>query len=773
MALKLFSLNNRFFLSNTVSIFLITLLILTLLLTQAVGQSLASQLPARFFEEYGAPMLVIEPQSGTIRQANHAAAKFYGYSISQLESMNIQQINALDIDDVKLERELAEQENRNYFIFPHRTSAGEIRTVEVHSWPLKSDAGETLLFSVVLDITGKKVAEASVLEYKDRLESLAESRYKQLVSAQDRINQIRWFTILVQLLVIALLIWNILNRRKAEQSLREKTTILEGLLNSIPDMIFFKSKDGKYLGCNAEFANFVNHDLQSIVGKTDLNLFPETVAKKYRQADRQVINSRQVVHTEEWTSFPDGSERLLDKLKAPLLDTNNEFIGVLGISRDITERYQHEQRIKFLAFYDPLTNLPNRYLFQEQLLETAKLLIPNEAIMVLAIIDLDHFKNINDALGHAKGDELLVALSLRLNNLLHENEVLARFGGDEFVLLLIEEGTDLALAEKQLEERLQLFQDTLSQPIRLGESEYLLASSLGASFNTEFNRDFADLLKEADIALYAAKEAGRATWRRFHPSMQVEVESRFELEGELRKALDNQQLRLYLQPKTNRDGIIYGTESLVRWEHPEKGLIFPDRFIPLAEDTGMILPLGEWVLKETLLQMKDYPHLTFAVNISPRQFRNPDFVGRVRYLIEETQADPKRLTLEVTEGLLITDFTQSSKRMLELQKLGISFSIDDFGTGYSSLSYLKKLPINELKIDRSFVDGLPDDSSDALLVETMMAVAKHLELSVVAEGVETAEQQAYLYSVGCNLHQGYFYGKPEPAAQLLARLKKP
>lgn len=743
---------------------------LAFLLSQAAGQTLASQLPARFFEEYGAVMLVIDPASGEIREANKAASQFYGYSIDQLKKMTIQQINALDPEDVALERELARQENRNYFVFPHRLANGEIRTVEVYSWPLVSDEGETLLFSVILDITGKKIAEASVLEYKDRLENLAETRYQQLINTQKHINQIMWVALLIQLLVIGLLLWNILVRRKTERKLQEKTTILEGLLNSIPDLIFFKNKSGVYLGSNDQFARYAGKTPAELVGQTDHQIFDARQAKHFHQTDLQVIASKQVVHTEEWTRFPDGSERLLDKIKAPLITSNNEYLGVIGISRDITDRYRSEQRIKFLAYFDPLTNLPNRYLFQEKFATTCSALTRGQALAALAIIDLDHFKNINDALGHNKGDELLVALARRLNTLLQEDEALARFGGDEFVLLLVQHEADLEKAEAQMEERLQLFQTTLAQPLRLGDSEFLLGSSLGATFNHSFDRPFDELLKEADIALYAAKEAGRSTWRRFRPSMQTQVESRFELEGELRKAIDLQQLRLFLQPKTNQDGKVYGTESLVRWEHPEKGLIPPDRFIPLAEDTGMILPLGEWVLKETLQLMTEFPHLSFAVNISPRQFRNPGFVERVQELLQETGANPQQLTLEVTEGLLITDFNQSSRRMLELQKLGISFSIDDFGTGYSSLSYLKKLPINELKIDRSFVMDLPEDSSDALLVETMMAVAKHLQLSVVAEGVETEAQRDYLYSVGCYLHQGYFYGKPEPARQLLERL---
>lgn len=758
-----------------VKIFLVFLIIglSGFILTQATGQILASQLPARFFEEYGAVMLVIDPESGQIREANQAAAEFYGYSMNQLQGMKIQEINALDPEDVALERQLAHQEDRNYFVFPHRLANGEIRTVEVHSWPMETDEGETLLFSVIIDITGKKIAEASIIEYKDRLEQLAEQRYQALAESQKRNFQLMWMAIATQLLVISLLIWNILNRRRAERNLQEKTTMLEALLNSIPDLIFFKNKNGSYLGCNEQFAHYVGKEPEDILGSSDYQLFEDKHAKAFHQTDTQVLANRQVVHTEEWTHFPDGSDRLLDKLKAPLVNSKQEFIGVLGISRDITERHENEQRIKFLAYFDPLTNLPNRYLFQEKFAATVHELEDNSSLAALVIIDLDHFKNINDARGHSTGDQLLIALAHRLTDLLHDHEALARFGGDEFVLLLVDQQAgNREQAEQNLHERLDLFQTALAQPLQLPDSgEFLLSSSLGAAFFSSSKSSFNALLKEADIALYAAKEAGRSTWRSFKPSMQAQVEDRFELEGELRKALELEQFQLYLQPKTNRDGVIYGSESLVRWAHPEKGIVPPDAFIPLAEDTGLILPLGEWVLRQTLLLMPQHPELYFAVNISPRQFRSPDFVDRVRSLLDETGANPRHLTLEVTEGLLITDFTQSSRRMLKLQDLGVSFSIDDFGTGYSSLSYLKKLPINELKIDRSFVKDLPADSSDALLVETMMAVAHHLDLSVVAEGVETAEQRDFLYSLGCNLHQGYFYGKPEPAEQLLARLQ--
>lgn len=739
---------------------------------QAASFSFASQLPERFFEEYGAVMLVIDPASGNIRAANRAAAQFYGYSVEQLEQMRIQQINALDPADVDIERELARTENRNYFIFPHRLSSGEIRTVEVYSWPLLSDAGEQLLFSVIIDISGRQLVDAQLLDYTSRLETLAEQRYQHLLTSQEQHLQLMWLAFAVQLLVIALLIWNISQRRRAQKNLQEKTAILEGLLNSIPDLIFFKNKAGVYLGANARFAEFAGKPAKEIIGSTDFELFDAQQAKAFHLSDLQVLANQRPLRHEEWTTFPNGQRKLLDKIKAPLISKGDDFVGILGISRDLTERHAHEERIRQLAYYDPLTHLPNRFLLHEQFIALCQQMTPQQSLLGLAIIDLDHFKNINDALGHTQGDRLLVAVAERLQTQLEPGDRLARFGGDEYVLLLTQEG-DFDTARTQLERRVEQLHHELERPFVINQAEYLIGNSLGLTLCNVFNRGLNELIKEADIALYAAKEAGRGLWKRFHPSMQHQVEDRFLLEGELRKALELGQLRLYLQPKNNAQGEIYGCESLLRWAHPEKGLIPPDVFIPLAEETGLILQLGDWVLQQTLALAVRYPELEFAVNISPREFRNPDFVERIQSRLASSQANPERLTLEVTEGLLITDFQQSSERMLELQKLGIRFSIDDFGTGYSSLSYLKKLPINELKIDRSFVRGLPQDSSDALLVETMMAVAQHLDLKVVAEGVETSEQRDFLLNVGCTHHQGYFYGKPQAAQDFLDQVMPP
>lgn len=762
------------FVSKKTAQIVLTLLLFFLLLTQVVGSSLATRLPSGFFEEYGSPMLIIEPKTGKILLANKAATNFYGYTESQLTSKTMQEINALDKEDVEKEMQHAKSTNRNYFIFPHRLASGEIRTVEVYSWPLTTDDGEELLFSIILDLTGRHYfTESNLAEYKDRLETLAEDRYQQLVATQKNLNLSLIIASLIQLTIIAYLVFNIIIRRKAQAKLAEKNLLLEGLLNSLPEMVFFKDRQLKYLGSNEVFANAFNTNTKDIVGLADAEFMQSDAAEIIASEDKKILDNKQVHRFESWINFPNGKELLIEKIKAPLFDNKGKMQGVVGIARDVTKQHEQQQRIKHLAYYDSLTQLPNRYLFQENLAAISRKLNPDKAVIALAIIDLDHFKNINDALGHTLGDKVLVKLSKRLAKILGPDEVLARFGGDEFVLLLIEQGEDQPSLISKLKSRLNTLQECLAQPMQLGEQEIILNNSLGVSFDTKFNKSFADLHKEADIALYAAKAAGRATWRSFVPSMQSQAERRFALEGKLRKAIANNELALYLQPKTSQTGLVYGVEALVRWIHPEQGIISPSEFIPLAEETGLIVPLGEWVLAETLKLMPNYPSLNFAVNVSPRQFHNLGFVDFVQKQLVKSTANPFNLTLEVTEGLLITDFEKSANQMQKLQELGINFSIDDFGTGYSSLSYLKRLPINELKIDRSFIDGLPEDANDVLLVETMMSIAEHLQLAVVAEGVETQEQQEFLYSIGCLLHQGFYYGKPEPAEQLLTSLDLP
>lgn len=752
--------------------FLVILLTTSLISLLSITQSLASSLPANFFENYGAPLLIIEPQTREIISANPAATKFYGYSVEVLTTMTLNQLNALDDEAINKEILLAEQEKRNQFIFPHRLATGEIKTVEVHSWPLTDDKGKTLLFSLIIDATGKSLAEEHLIKYKDKLENLAETRYQQLTESKSDLNNFLILTSLTQLTIIGLLLWTILHKRKIANNLAQKNILLEGLLNSLPEAVFFKDKKHTYLGSNTAFAQVFNKPLEEIKGLTDSQIMPQEDALKVREEDLKVLQTKQSLRIEEWISYLNNKKLLIEKIKAPLIDSSGQLQGVIGIARDITLQHQQQEKIKFLAYYDPLTSLPNRYLFEENLAAiTGRNLNFNQTALALAILDVDHFKNINDALGHTQGDELLIALANRLGSLLEKRELLARFGGDEFIILLIAEGDDQPTLIKELKKRLTSIQTYLSEPIFLDKQEILLTSSIGVTFDTKFNKSFADLLKEADIALYAAKDAGRATWRSFIPSMQSKVERRFSLEGDLRKAIAGNQLALYLQPKTSQNNFIYGAEALVRWIHPEQGLISPAEFIPLAEETGLILPIGAWVLEETVKLMPYHPDLNFSVNVSPRQFHDLNFVSFVKQVLEDTGANPYNLTLEVTEGLLITDFEKSSEQMQKLQELGINFSIDDFGTGYSSLAYLKRLPINELKIDRSFIDGLPDDSNDVLLVETMMSIAQHLQLTVVAEGVETKEQQEFLYSIGCLLHQGFYYGRPQPAEELLTNLK--
>ncbi|WP_161539918.1 EAL domain-containing protein [Glaciimonas sp. PCH181] len=430
-----------------------------------------------------------------------------------------------------------------------------------------------------------------------------------------------------------------------------------------------------------------------------------------------------------------------------------------------------EDEIWQLAFYDPLTRLPNRRLLVDRLQLVIARNSRHKEHSALFFIDLDNFKTINDTLGHDKGDLLLQQVAIRLSSCVRAADTVARQGGDEFVVMVNELSHDEEKAALQAESIGGKILNLLNQPYQLAEHVYRSTSSIGITLFDGRVVSTDDLLKRADLAMYQAKSAGRNTLRFFEPDMQAAVMARAELEIDLRRGQQDAQFILYYQAQVDRTGHWTGAEALIRWQHPKRGLVPPAEFISTAEETGLILPLGRWVMETACVQLAawarrpEMSHLTLAVNVSMRQFRQPDFVKQITELLDATGADPRKLKLELTESMLLDDVEDIIIKMSALKALGVRFSLDDFGTGYSSLSYLKRLPLDQLKIDQTFIRDVLTDPNDAAIVRTIVALAQSLGLSVIAEGVETAPQIDFLANNGCDAYQGYLFSHPLPLEQ--------
>lgn len=452
-----------------------------------------------------------------------------------------------------------------------------------------------------------------------------------------------------------------------------------------------------------------------------------------------------------------------------------EIIAAVVSFTDITEKKQAEEKIYYLAFYDELTRLPNRVLLNDrmrQLIDSSQRLSHKCALVLL---NIDRFTNINAAHGHHTGDQLLKAVADKLNDSLFKSDTVARLAADEFAIILQNVDKNTAHAGGNILRILDKIHSAFEQPFIMDGIQFTIPVSLGITlFPLKLNEDPLDIIRRSDTALHQAKKNGGNQSIFFENSMTEYAEYLYQIERELHHAIKEGELCLFLQPQTDKKGKILAAEVLVRWQHPVRGLVSPGLFIPIAEESDLIIEIGNWVLKEALELMaqtdKTGKPLKLSVNLSPRQFRHENFVPWIKEIIATSGADPNNLTLEVTEGLFIDSLAAVITKMNQLTPLGIHFSIDDFGTGYSSLSYLKQLPIYELKIDRIFIKDAPDNSNDAALVETFLAVSKHMNLKVVAEGVETKEQADFLYSRNPSvIYQGYFYGKPEPAGQLIKK----
>ncbi|MGZ8238296.1 MAG: bifunctional diguanylate cyclase/phosphodiesterase [Methylobacter sp.] len=563
-------------------------------------------------------------------------------------------------------------------------------------------------------------------------------------------------------------------RRHAESSLADSHHLLKMIIDTAPIRVFWKDTKLRYMGCNPAFAKDAGVDsTQDIIGKDDFQLAWKEQAEHYQADDLRVMsaNSPKLAFEEQQTT-PDGKNIWLRTSKVPLQNEANETIGLLGIYEDITEQKHSEERIHYLANFDLLTGLPNRTQLNDHFKYALSLTKCGNGHLALMILDLDHFKDINDSLGHSIGDALLVELAKRLRLALRTEDTVTRLGGDEFILLL--PGVN-AIGASHVAQKLL---DGIAESYLIELYDLALTASIGIALYPEDGGDLETLCKSADAAMYQAKQEGRQCYRFFTHEMQAHSARNLQLLNALHHALERNQLQIYYQPQVAlHDRRIIGAEALLRWQHPELGMVSPADFIPVAEGSGLILPIGEWVLRCAVRQAKawmdeGFAPLTMAVNLSAVQFRHPDLPELVTRILDEEGLPPEYLELELTESVAMHNPQGVIAVMNNLHECGVRMSIDDFGTGYSSLSYLKKFKVYKLKIDQSFVRDISTDPEDKAIVSAVINLAKSLGLKTIAEGVETEGQLAFLREQGCDEMQGYLFSKPVLARQFEALLKQ-
>ncbi len=595
------------------------------------------------------------------------------------------------------------------------------------------------------NIDTRKNIELELKKSQTRLEEKVVARTKELLRANRALEQ------------------EVEERKQINSSLRKFSSAVE----QSGSMVMITDSNGIIQYTNPQFTETTGYESAEAIGKSP-----------------SLLNSGrtpQDIYNDLWSTILDGRHwrgQLHNKKKngdfywsylsiSPIADEQGEITHFVAVSEDVTELKTTQQKMEQLALFDVLTNLPNRRLFKDRLEKALAHSLREKNKLGMIFIDLDNFKQINDTLGHDTGDRLLMSVSKRLISNLRIEDTVARLGGDEFTIVL----SDLHSAADARHIALKLL-DTVRQPFIIDGQEISISCSLGITIAPDDATDCSSLMKNADMAMYKAKESGRNTLRFFTESMNHEISRRVSIEKELKQAIQDNQFELYFQPQIDlRTGTISGAEALIRWHHPEKGLISPAEFIPIAEDTGSIIPIGEWVIEQACNVAKTInqgrlSEICISVNLSAQQFRDPALPRKVAHIINAIGLDSRLLEFEITETVLMENTRVASAILDGLKNLGVSLAIDDFGTGYSSLNYLKRFPVDVLKVDRSFVMDIPQDSNDMAITAAVLAMAQQLKISVIAEGIESDLQLDFLRQHGCEFGQGYLFSKPLPLTQL-------
>lgn len=661
------------------------------------------------FDNNHAAMILVEPNTGKIFDANKAACDFYGYEKEKLLNKKVSDINMLTKDDVKEKMSLIDTGKNDRFRLKHRLANGEIKDIEAHTGLITSQ-GKPLYYGIIYDIS-------------------------------DRI--------------------------KSEEALKLAYSELDQIFSTTANGMRVIGLDHKIIRINDTMLKILGVTREEAIGNKCYDVFPGKYCNTNKCPIEIIGNGEKRIEYEAEKELPNGSVIPCIITATPFMDHEGQVVGVVEDFVDISERKRTEEKLKFVAYHDHLTHLPNRLLFNEKLEFEINHITDSDTILAVMFLDLDDFKYINDTYGHSTGDEVLVKVAERLKRIVGKNNVVARIGGDEFTILL---------KDKSNIEEVSLFAQKLlasfQKPIVIKDIEFYITSSIGISIHPTDGDDVDTITKHADIAMYHAKDHGKNSVEFFSRRKKKNFSNRFFLESQLRHALERKELKLYYQPQVNIEtGEVIGFEALLRWENSSLGFVSPVDFIPVAEEIGLINKIGSWVIYEAAKKIKRWQEkgihsLRIAVNISVRQLQQTNFLEQVDEVLRKTGITPSNLEFEITESIALTNLEYNIMILGKLKKMGIQISLDDFGTGYSSLSYLKMLPIDNLKIDKSFVQNLTHDSSNKAIASAIIAMAHSLNLKVIAEGVEEKEQLDFLLEQKCDFYQGFLFSKPIPQREI-------